>query len=223
VFGFVGFTLLFSYGVQRTSASHAALIIASAPVFTGVIASLFERRLPGGRWWLGCIVALAGEALLITGRFGGDPGDTGNTGATVTGDLLTLAACLSAAMTYVCGARLSRTYPAFHTILWSTALGAVLITPLLLVRPGLLAVDAVPLTAWAALVYLAVGASVIGYAVWAWALSRGDIARTGATQFVQPLIAVAFAIVFLGEPMTLAMVLAGAVIMAGVVLANTTR
>jgi drug/metabolite transporter (DMT)-like permease len=217
VFGFIGFTLLFSYGVQRTSASHAALIIAAAPIFTGLIAAAFERHLPGGRWWVGCGVALAGEAVLIGNRF------DGAAGATVSGDLLVLAACLSAAITYVCGARLSRTYPAFHTILWSTAIGAVLITPLLVVRPDLLAFDRIPATAWAALVYLAVGASVVGYAVWAWALSRGDIARTGATQFVQPLIAVAFAIVFLNEPMTVAIGVSAIIIMAGVVLANTSQ
>ncbi len=217
VFGFVGFTLLFSYGVQRTSASHAALIIASAPVFTGIIGALFERRWPGGRWWIGCAIALAGETLLIGSRFGG------GAGATVAGDLLVLAACLSAAVTYVTGAWLSRTYPAFHTILWSTALGAVLIVPLLLARPGLLAIDVIPVTAWAALFYLAAGASVIGYAVWAWALSRGDFARTGATQFVQPVIAVAFAIVFLNEPVTWALAASAVIIMAGIILANTSR
>jgi drug/metabolite transporter (DMT)-like permease len=35
--GFVGYTLLFTVGLKHTSTTHAALILASAPVFTGLI------------------------------------------------------------------------------------------------------------------------------------------------------------------------------------------
>ena len=41
--GFVAFTLFFSYGVEQTSASHAALINAGIPIFTGIFGGGFGR------------------------------------------------------------------------------------------------------------------------------------------------------------------------------------
>ena len=44
--GFVAFPLLFSYGIQFTTAGHGALLLGILPVLTGSIAALLERRLP---------------------------------------------------------------------------------------------------------------------------------------------------------------------------------
>ena len=46
VTGFFGFTVLFSIGTQMTSATHAALINASIPLFVGVIGIMTERSTP---------------------------------------------------------------------------------------------------------------------------------------------------------------------------------
>jgi len=51
--------MLLSLGLARTSASHAALIMAMVPVFTGLIAAAFERRRPRAAWWIGVAVAVA--------------------------------------------------------------------------------------------------------------------------------------------------------------------
>ncbi len=67
--GFAVFPLLFSYGIQLTTAGHGALLLGILPVSTGLIAALLERRRPGGRWWLGCTIAIAGTALLVGARF----------------------------------------------------------------------------------------------------------------------------------------------------------
>ena len=44
--GFVGFPMLFTFGVQLTSANHASMILASLPIFTGAIAMGWDRRRP---------------------------------------------------------------------------------------------------------------------------------------------------------------------------------
>ena len=77
--GFIGFPLLFTIGVQLTSANHASMILASLPVFTGAIAMAWDRHLPRFFWWLGCALALTGEALLISNR-GGGAGEAGLSG-----------------------------------------------------------------------------------------------------------------------------------------------
>ena len=82
--------------------------------------------------------------------------------------------------------------------------------------------DASPAT-WAAVAYLAVLSSIIAYAAWYWALARDNIGRIGQVQYAQPVVGVALAALVLGETLTLPLILAGAVILAGVALLQSAR
>jgi drug/metabolite transporter (DMT)-like permease len=210
--GFAAFPLLFSLGVEQTSVGHAALILGALPVFTGLIAALLDRRIPGGRWWLGCGVALAGTAVLVGARFG----LSGEGGATAIGDLLVLASAVAAAAGYVTGARAARETGSWAITLWGIVIGGLTLVPLLPFALSLSALAEVGPRAWGAVFYLAILSSIVGYAGWYWALGHGDIGRTGLTQFLQPLIGVALAMAILGEPLTVPMVVATAAILGGV-------
>ncbi len=72
--GFVVFPLLFSFGLQLTSAGHGALLLGILPVLTGLIAALLERRLPGGRRGPCGRVARRGLDLAHGARRRRDPG-----------------------------------------------------------------------------------------------------------------------------------------------------
>ncbi|MGE5202783.1 MAG: EamA family transporter, partial [Acidobacteriota bacterium] len=67
---------------------------------------------------------------------------------------------------------------------------------------------------------LALGSTILGYVCWYWALQRGGIARIGATQFAQPVIALLLAVTVLGEPLTLPLALAALLVVAGVAIAQ---
>ena len=98
--GFVVFPVVYTIGQERTSGLHGVMILAALPIFTGLYAAAVARRVPGRGWLLGCAIALAGEVVLIGAR-GGGTGD-----ATLTGDLLVLAAALVVSAGYVAGALL---------------------------------------------------------------------------------------------------------------------
>jgi drug/metabolite transporter (DMT)-like permease len=51
--GFIGFSLLFSFGTQRTSALHAGFGLALSPLFTGLIGLAVDRRRPRSGWLFG--------------------------------------------------------------------------------------------------------------------------------------------------------------------------
>src|SRR5260370_32076426 len=51
--GFVLFPVLFGLGVRYTSGSHAALVLAVSPLFTGLIAAGVGRRAPSRTLWRG--------------------------------------------------------------------------------------------------------------------------------------------------------------------------
>jgi len=100
--GFIAFPLLFTLGVNLTSANHATMILAILPVLTGAIAQFWDRQRPQAVWWLGCTIAFAGEVLLLY-----DPA-TSSGRVSIEGDLLVWISTLFASLGYVAGARLQR-------------------------------------------------------------------------------------------------------------------
>ena len=211
---FIGFPLLFTYGVSLTTANHATMILAILPVLTGAIAMSWDRQWPGPTWWLGCGIAFAGEVLLLY-----DP-QAGSGAASLTGDLLVWISTLFASLGYVAGARLQRTgYSARGTTFWGVGLFAVLLLP---VVP--LVVDGESLAsagayAWSGLLYQAIGVTIVAYILWYWALGTGGIARVGLFQFLQPVSGVILAWLILAETLSLIFMLASSIIMVGVITA----
>lgn len=212
--GFIAFPLIFTFGVMQTSANHASMILALLPVFTGGIAMLWDRQRPKARWWLGCVIAIGGEVLLISGHAKG--AET----ASIEGDLLVLASCLFASLGYVAGGRLQKSgYSARGTTFWGVAIFALVLiplTPFVLDLPNL---KGAGMYAWSAVWFLAVGVTIVAYILWYWALGTGGIARIGLLQFLQPVSGVILAGILLGEGLNIHFLLSSAIIMGGVILA----
>lgn len=214
--GFIVFPLLYSFGQRDTSAMHGGMILAALPVFTGTYVALVERRRPSARWVVGCVTALAGECALIAFRSG-----SGGAEPTLFGDLLVLLSALLVAAGYVAGARLSQTgYSSLATTLWGVTLSAIVsavITAVLVAREGWPSAGWV---SWTAVLYLASITTILGYIGWYWALAKGGIARIATIQFFQPVSGLVLAALLLGEHMTLPLLAASLVILAGVWMAQ---
>jgi drug/metabolite transporter (DMT)-like permease len=216
VSGFVAFPLIFTVGQERTSAMHGGMILAALPVFTGLWAAAVIRRRPARRWLVGCGIALLGEAGIIVFRAG-----SGGAEPTLAGDLLVLLAAIIVSSGYVAGAYLGRAgFRSDATTFWGVLLGAVAVTPLGL---ALVAVDGWPeadAEAWAAVAFLAVVTSIVGYVGWYWALAHGGIARIATIQFLQPISGLVLAAILLDERLTLPLLVAAAVVLTGVTIAQ---
>ena len=215
--GFVLFPIVYTIGQQRTSALHGVMILAVLPVFTGAYAALVSRRMPHRAWLVGCAVALIGEVVLIGGR------GAAATDATLVGDLLVVAAALIVTAGYVAGAMLPpRGVSAVSATLWGVVLGTVLLGPLV---AGLFLDGGVPdagARSWAAVLFLALLTSIVGYFGWYWALDRGGIERIATFQFLQPVSGFILAALVLGEHVTVPIAVGGALIVGGVVVAQRT-
>jgi drug/metabolite transporter (DMT)-like permease len=215
--GFVAFPVLFSLGTQLTSASHAGLVLATIPLFTGIVGTSVDRRLPRGLWIIGAMVALLGEAVMVLNAAG--PGEPGATGSVI-GDALVLAACIAVSAGVVAGARLGEKVGAWTATFWSIVLGATALAPWAVVEGKRLAWTLLTMSSWLALVHLALGAGVVAWASWFWAMARGGVARVAVLQFCQPLVTLVIASWLLSEPLTVPLLLSTAVILAGVVIAR---
>ena len=206
--------VLISLALAYTSTAHVALVLAFAPVLTGLVGAAVERRRSSRWWWGGVAVALAGEAILILLR------GQGSGEATLYGDLLALAACFAVAGGYVAGSRLSPSIGTWSVTAWGALLGCAVAVPVAAAQFAIGGWPDAGLTAWTAIGWLALFSSLLGYVAWYWALAGGGVARISTLQFLQPAVTLLLAVILFTETMTPALLLSGVVILIGVAMAR---
>lgn len=203
----------YTVGLNYTSVSHSALIIGCAPILILIFSCAMRLEGLTRRKVIGMVLAFAGAAAvgLEHGR---------NSGAGVTGDLLTLIAGIGLALYTVLGKRAFEEYGAVRLSLLSNVAGAVLVLPVTiwqissLSRAGRL--GSVGLGGWGAVIYMGVLASAVSYILYFWALRYMTPARLGAVSYLQPIGATLLGLILLGEPITRSVAIGGLLIIAGV-------
>ncbi len=209
---FAGFPLLFSIGVRLTSAAHAGVIMATMPLITSILGLVMEHHRPRLVWFAGTTLAFAGEALLVS------HGDAAR--GSLAGDAIVLAACIMCACGFAAGGRLSQRIDPLAATLWAIAVASLGFLPAAVLMVGTVDWPALVPVTWVALLHITAGASVLAYMSWFWALSRGGIARVATFQFTQPALVLIFAALILGEPMPAQLIVSGALVVGGIVLAR---
>jgi drug/metabolite transporter (DMT)-like permease len=193
VVGNTAYQVFFMYGLTTTSAINGALILASLPVFVAVLGIVFRVEHASRQLWLGMVIAILGVGIVIAGR------GAHFSRATLTGDLLILAACFCWAA-FTVGVR--QAGRGFHPLRVSalTIYGG---TPglVLLAWPDLAASAwrGFGPAAWAAVVYSSVFSIVVAYALWGYAVQGVGSNRTAIYNCVVPVFAALVAWVVLGE------------------------
>ncbi len=211
------YQLLFIHGLDRTTAGNTALLLATVPVWTALLAAVLrEGNLD--RWVVGGIGAtLAGMFLVVTGG----SAEVGLGGATLAGDLMAAAAAILWAV-YTVGSRgLILRYGSVPVTAWTLWSGSVVLV--LLGVPEMAALDwrAVPLVAgWGAVVFAGVLALGLSYVLWYRGVHRLGSARTATYSNLVPVVALLTAWALLGEVPSALQWLGAAVIISGIVLAR---
>jgi drug/metabolite transporter (DMT)-like permease len=214
---FAGFPVLFSLGTQRTSGTHAALIMATMPLLIGIIGIALNRCLPRWSWFFGMAIAVMGEAALVgLGNFGAAAG------ATIIGDAIVFAGCALSAIGLVAGARLASRMNPLAAAFWGMTIAAVGLAPFAAVHALSAPYRYLDLTwmTWAAVVQITLGAAVLANISLVWALSKGGLVRIAPLQFAQPVCALFFACALLNEHLTLSLLFVAAAIVLGIVTAS---
>jgi len=222
-FGFTGYHLFLNLGETdpNVSAGTAALIIASAPAFIAIFAvPLLKERI--GRWQsAGIALAFAGLAVMI---FFVRP-ESQFTFRASEGALTVVPPAIFSALYAVLGKGYLRRYPPFTFVAWTLLIGTVLLVPLLLAtgRSVVADLEGMGLTGWVPVLYLGSFPTFVGYGIWFRALERIPAASAGAYIYASTLLAVIGGIVILGESLTWGAIAGGAMVIAGVVLAQQLR
>lgn len=212
--GIFAYNLFFLGALGRLPASRASLIVALNPVVTITAAAwLLDERLSGLRW-LGVAAALAGVWIVISR---GDPlGPV--TGAIGAGELMMFGAvCAWAAYTLIGRTVLGDLTPlaaSAYASLFGTAMLAIVALPDLW-RLGwqVLSGEVV-----AAVLYLGVLGTGVAFVWYYRAVKELGPARTVIFNNLVPVFGATFGVLLLGEPLSMSMLVGGAIAVAGVML-----
>ena len=208
-----GFPLLISLALARVPAVHASVLTGLLPAATAVMGVLRAGDRPGPGFWLA-----AGAGLLCVLAFAAAQG----AGELDVADLLLLAAIALCGLGYAEGAVLSRTLGGPRVISLALLISLPVSVPLALLRltPGTLHGTA---AGWAGFAYVAVAASYLGFFAWYRGLALGGVARIGQLQLAQPVLSLLWAVLLLGETVSLQAAIAAAAVVACVVATQRTR
>lgn len=220
VLGLLGVALnqfLFVVGLSRTSVAHSSIFANMTPILILLLASARGLERLTGWKLLGVTVALAGVVLLRKL-------DTNSHGeATLLGDFLTFCGALAFSIFTVLAKPQTKRYGGITVNTFAYAGGGLLMAPVTLWQAAGFNFRAVPLSAWAAVFYMAFLPSVICYLIYYYALARMEASRLAAFSYLQPVLAIVFGILVLQEHVTFALVVSGLVIFIGVYITERAR
>lgn len=190
--GISGFNLLFFFAMQTARADTAALIMATNPLLTTVLAWAFLREHPGWQRLAALPIALLGVAVVISE---GNLAQLFNT-SLVTGDWLMLLANICWAFYNVLNRMLlpKEIHSTFNTTLIVSA-GALILLIIALFDQSPLPTHVSAATAWAML-GLVLGGTVLAYLFWNLGIARLGAGRTALFMNLVPVFAMLTAIGF---------------------------
>jgi len=220
ILGFLGITLhqwLQSTGLVTAQATTTGWIIASTPIFMALLGLIILKEHLVWYQTAGIILAAFGVLLVVT------KGDlsavtAGNFGTR--GDFLVLIS----APNWAVFSALSRSGLKKHSstlmMFYVMSFGWLFTSILFLASSGINQISSIPWDGWIAITFLGVFCSGIAYIFWYDALRVLPVAQTGAFLYLEPIITVIVATLFLREAILLASLVGGVTILIGVWLVN---
>ena len=214
--GHFAYQFFFVDGVSLTSASNAALIVGATPAALAVVSALMGRERISRLHWIGAAVSALGIYLVVghSASFGG---------TTLRGDLLVMCS-VACWVTFNLGAASLITR---HSPLYVTGMTMVFggIPYVVMALPQILRVPWADVSTWtlSALVLSALLALNLAYVIWYMGVQRLGPARTSIYSNGVPIVAMAVATVWLGEPLTWAKMVGAAAVLTGVLLTRLGR
>ncbi len=191
---------LLNVGLRHLDAARAALLFASFPLMTGVIAWALGREAMTAAKWIGTGLAVVGVGLVLGSRIGPTGGDSD----AALGAAAVLAAAFCGAMCSVLYRPYLERYPTLPVGALAMAAATVFLLPLSWPewRDG---APTLTVGGWAAVGFVGLS-SGIGYCLWLWALKHAP--PTVVTNFLSlsPVTATVLGVGLLGETVTPALV-----------------
>ena len=210
--GAVQFGLLFTGMAIGMPAGLASIVVQSQAFFTVLLAALLLRERPKARQLAGLAAAAVGILLIAVNLPGGGP-------------LLGLVCCLGAGLSWAVANLVIKRAQAtdmLRLMVWMSLVPPLPLLALSLVIDGpertVEALAHMDMTGIGAVLFNAVGATIVGYGLWSWLLRHHSASLVAPFSLLVPVFGMSSAALLLGEAMTPVKLVACALILAGLAL-----
>lgn len=214
--GTVGFTVFLLFGLRYTLAVDAGVITGTLPAMVALLSVVVLRERLSRPMVLSILLATAGLIVLSTGKATGG-GDEFAWWDRIIGNLLILGAIFGEACFSVLQKRLTTPLPPIGIAAAMCAFGLLLSLPFAAWEARDFDFGGVSSPVWWGIAYHAVVPTIIGYVLWYTGAARVTGMEVGIFTAVLPISAALLAYVFLAEPLTGRHMVAGAFVVAGIV------
>ncbi len=220
VLGIIGNTIyqvFFIQGINLTTASSTAIIMAMTPASVALLSSLFKHEKIHWVAWLGIALSFIGFYLVITGQ----PGTFVFSWQNVKGDLMIFSGNIVwAVYTVFSKSFLARLSPLKWSSLTLVA-GTVFYLPFCI--PAFVRQDfgQVTFKAWSILIYSGLFALAFSYVAWYTSVKRIGNSKTAIYGNMTPILTVVFASIFIAERISLWQAIGALIILFGVYLTRS--
>lgn len=212
IVGMIGYHLLFFTSLKYTTAISSSIINAINPIMTTIFAGILIRVKFPKMQVFGIILSFVGVVLTITGA----SIEVIRELAFNKGDIIMVGAMLCWAIYGVFCKIKGQGIPAFWLTYYSFVSCLIFVTPLALLEKPWMFLGEVPMSAWIAVLYMSICASVFGYMIQQIAIKEIGPSRTSIFINLVPVFSMILAVLILGETLQPVKLLTAVLIIAGV-------
>ncbi len=215
VLGLVGntvFQMFFIHGLNWSTASNTAIVMAMTPVFVALLSTSSKQEKIHWAAWMGIVVSFVGLYLVLTKQ----PGVFRFSWQEIRGDLLILFGNLCWAVYTVFSKPLLERMSPLKLTSTTMAVGAFFYLPFCLKDIARLPLSKITSGAWGALLYSSLFALTLSYLIWYRSVKRVGNTKTAIYGNITPILTVIIAYFFIAERITLLQGIGAGIIILGV-------
>lgn len=205
--------ILWSTGLDLTSASNSALILSLQPLLAALYVGLTKREPVGRQQYWNMLLAFGGVILVILKP----TASLHFSMTTLLGDLLTLLAAICATLFFSISSKpLLNVYSPLRLMGYCMVIGSLVLWIAVPFSNPHIVWDRIGAKAWWALGYAVVVSGMVGHVAWYEGIERLGVTRSMIYQFIIPIWAVIFNYFLMGEKVFFQQVVGGALILLAV-------
>jgi drug/metabolite transporter (DMT)-like permease len=207
--------LSLNFGETSVSAGVAGLLVSLGPIFIALLSRVSLKEKIGKQLAIALGVATVGAILLSVSQLGGPAGS-------IIGVLEVVTTAVAYALFAVLSKPLVAKYGALPVAIRAGTIGTLMLLPLLS-QSFVSQVSSLSAFGWAAVLYLSILSTVLGYCMFYVLVSRGAVSRLSIQLYLIPIIAVIGGALLLGQKITIFTIIGGATLLIAIALATRSQ